>query len=282
MKRKIIFILVSVLSLALFTSLCAQGAPEEKSEQKPFSLLEELAKPKFQFSPAKRGEMRRDPFQPPAELVRVRERRILAEEPLKGIYTLAQERVLAGVAEEMVEEMKERLDKKDYQGVQALRDKLAPLLATRFYDIEANSRLTVVRNQVEIISVALIYYDVRRYFSEMRQAFQKGEYEAVGKLYEELLVVAGKEKEPKSLKLAFIVQAASLMDNRAAIRLEFLSQEIPISFIAWTPEAPYAIVSNKIVGTGDLVPPNLEIYRIEKERVVFRYKGEVMAKSITE
>lgn len=279
MKSKIIFILVSVFSLALFTSLRVLSAPEEKPEEKPFSLLEELAQPKFRFDRAKRGRTRRDPFQPPAQLVRVRGK-IPAKEVRRKIYTAREERILAQAAEEMVEEMRRRLDRKDYEGVQVLRNKLAPLLATGFYDIEANRRITVVRKKAEKISAALIYYDVRRYFSEMSQAFDKGEYEAVGKLHEELLQVADKEEGPKSLELTLTFQAASLLSTRATIRLEFLSEEIPISFIAWTPETPYAIVNNKIVGPADLVSPDLEVYRIEKQSVIFRYKGEVIAKSI--
>jgi len=279
MKNKVILILVSVFSLSLFTSLHAQSPPREKPKEEPFFLLEELARPKFRFSRRKRGTVRRDPFQPPAELVRVRERPRV-EVPREKIYTAEQERLMVAAAEKMVEEMRRRLDRKDYQGAQVLRDKLAPLLATGFYDLEANKRITIVRKQVEKMSADLVYYDTLRVFSQIRLAFQEGEYEAVGELYQELLKVAEREEGPKPLELVITLQAASLLSNRATIRLEFLSKEIPISFIAWNPETPYAIVNDKIVGAGELVSPDLEVHRIEKQRIIFRYKGEAMAKTI--
>lgn len=280
MKNKVILILVSVFSLSLFTSLHAQIPPREKAKEEPFFLLEELARPKFRFSRRKRGSMRRDPFQPPAELVRVKERPAIEEARRKKIYTAEQERVLVATAEKMVEEMRRRLDRKDYQGAQVLRDKLAPLLATGFYDLEANKRITTVRKQVEKMSADLVYYDTLRVFSQIRLAFQEGEYEAVGELYQELLKVTEREEGPKPLELVLTLQAASLLSTRATIRLEFLSKEIPISFIAWNPETPYAIVNDKIVGAGELVSPDLEVHRIEKQRIIFRYKGEAMAKTI--
>jgi hypothetical protein len=238
-----------------------------------------MAKPRFRFSRKKSGMTRRDPFQPPAELVRVRERAV-REEARKTIYTPQQERILAEAAEKTVEEMRRRLAEEDYEGVQVLRDKLEPLLATGFYDLEANRRITIVRQQVAKISSELVYYDSLQVHSQMRQAFNDGEYDAVVNLYEELLKVAEKGEDPKPLRLVLLLQASSLLANRASIRLEFLSKEIPISFIAWTTETPYAIVNHKIVGAGDIISPDLEIYRIDKQRVIFRYKGEVIAKSM--
>lgn len=279
MKNKVILIVVSVFSLSLFTSLYAQSPPREEPKEEPLSLLEELAKPKFRFNRRKRGSMRKDPFQPPAELVRVRERPRV-EKAREEIYTPEQERLMVATAEKMVEEMRRRLDRKDYQGAQVLRDKLAPLLATGFYDLEANKRITIVRKQVEKMSADLVYYDTLRVFSQIRRAFQEGEYEAVGELYEELLKVTEREEGPKPLELVLTLEAASLLSNRATIRLEFLSKEIPISFIAWNPETPYAIVNDTIVGAGELVSPDLEVHRIEKQRIIFRYKGEAMAKTI--
>ncbi|KPJ63175.1 MAG: hypothetical protein AMS15_01410 [Planctomycetes bacterium DG_23] len=280
MKRKIVLLwVVSIFSLSFFTPLQAQTTPPEEPEE-PFSLLEELAKPKYRFSRQKRGQMRRDPFRPPAELVPVKERPAIAKEAREKIYTAEQERLLVAAAEKMVEEMRRRLAAKDYKGVKVLQEKLTPLLATGFYDLEANRRITTVRKQVEKISADLVYYDTLQVFQQMRESFYEGEYEAAGKLYEELLQAAERQEDPKPLKIIILLQAASLLANRAAIRLEFLSKEIPISFIAWTPEIPYAIVEDRVVGAGDVISPDLEVYRIEKQRIVFRYKGEVMARSM--
>jgi len=189
-----------------------------------------------------------------------------------------------GKAETILDEMRRYLQAGNFDRVleryEKLRIELAVPLPPGHEELaRSKQRLLAkageIKKQAEIGKVKRVISNVKGMLKEMENALYANNYARLISLYNE----AQQRLRQIQTSEAPLVQArnevwkkAEELKRRADIRREFVFPRI--DGIAWAPVNPGALVNGRAVGEGDAIDENTRVKKINRDNVIFTYKGE--------
>ena len=265
----------------------AATTPQPKAE--PFDLEKERAKAAGSFLRAKNGRERRDPFESPLKalgaptattqgLPQDEQARLVNEAELAlGLYQAAVRRGEAASANVHLSRLMEILGQADKFTVPELRQRL-------------DAVHTALGRQAAFAD---------RKFTDVKEAFDQGDYERVATLYAELAKFMDALPKEQQDELAARLSEVQRIAQRAAARLAFGKLSLTITGVVTSEAASYATVNGLVLGVGDLVrketarggrvspltmseplDPPVKVAEIRLSEVVFEFQGERLSREV--
>lgn len=196
-------------------------------------------------------------------------------------------------AEKILSDMKEKLQTGQFEEVltefKNLQNRLGALELTDAQLKAAREKLLTeaaeISRQAEIAAVTRELKNAEGILAKMASALEANDLGTVNQGYQNIqnILKALKISDPSlSERKAELLDKAAAIDRSAKTRAEFMSRDIKIYGIAWSPNNPAAIINDRSYGEGDALDELTRIEKITQDRVVFKYKGESVAKSLTQ
>ena len=200
-------------------------------------------------------------------------------------------RDLLARGEAILTAMKEKLQKDQFEDVikefDNLKNRLGVLSLADAQLKSARDKLLLeaaeVSHQAEIGAVMREIKKADALLAKMKAALDGSDFNAVASGYQSIQEILKplKATDPALIeRKAEMLDRAAAMDRSAKIRTEFLGREVKITGIAWNPTAPAAIINGRSYGEGDAMDDVTRIEKISKADVIFKYKGESVAKGM--
>jgi hypothetical protein len=265
----------------------APGAPQPKEEA--FDLDREREKAAGSFLQVKGGRQRRDPFENPLKE---------ATAPPTPAQGLPQEEQ-AKLVDEAVQALglyQAALRQNELAAANVHLNRLMEILseADKFTVPELRQRLDAVR-----VSLGGPGVLIDRKLIDIKEAFDKGDYEQVTALYADLTKFVDALPKEQREKLADQLTETEKMAQRAAARLAFSKLSITITGVVISEGGAYATVNGVVLGVGDLVrkeagkggavsplamaeplEPPVKVAEIRLSEVVFEFQGERLSRQV--
>jgi len=253
-----------------------------------FDLEAERRKAAGTFLDTKDGRKRRDPFRSPL--------RTAAETPVKDVLAREVQAQLVSEAEVALGLYQAALNRKQLTSANVHLNRLLEILgqSDKFSIPEFRERLEQVRAQLD---VGTILADSK--FREIKAAFEAGDYDRVGVLYEELTNFVGSLPKGEKEKLAARMAEVKEIVRRAQARLAFVKIPISITGVVLGGQESYATINGLVLGVGDLVrnepdkggpvsplnmpeplEPQVKVAEIQLTEIVFEYEGERLSRKV--
>ena len=187
--------------------------------------------------------------------------------------------------------MKEKLQKDQFEDVikefDNLKNRLGALSLADAQLKSSRDKLLLeaaeVSHQAEIGAVMREMKKADALLAKMKVALDGADFSAVASGYQSIQEILKplKATDPALIeRKAEMLDRAAAMDRSAKIRTEFLGREVKITGIAWNPTAPAAIINGRSYGEGDAMDDVTRVEKIGKADVIFKYKGESVAKGM--
>jgi hypothetical protein len=269
----------------------AQAAPSAAPAQKaePFDLEKERGKAAGSFLKVKDGRARRDPFENPLKALAV------PPTPAQGLPQEEQEKLVTE-AEREVGLYQAALRQGEVPSANAHLSRLMEIVgqADKFTVPELRQRLDAVRAG---LGGSAVFAD--RKFTDITEAFDKGDYERVATLYGDLTKFVGALPKEEQAKLASRLSEVQKTAQRAAARLAFGKLPITITGVVISDAASYTTINGVVLGVGDLVrketgkggpvsplnmgeplDPPVKVAEVRLSEVVFEFQGERLSREV--
>jgi len=163
------------------------------------------------------------------------------------------------------EELRMRLGLPIPQGQEALRTARDTLM----------DKAGDIKSQAEVGKIKLVLKEIEASVAKMDYDLRTGNYDELDQIHDTVMRKLGivNTTVPVLLKRRDeLKKKAVTLKRRGDIRREFVRPRI--DGIAWTPTDPGALVNGKAVGQGDSIDENTKVMKINKDSIVFAYKGE--------
>lgn len=260
----------------------------------PFDLAQERMV-QFVYDP---NETRRDPFSSPLTRRGDKIERGLAQGNQPELSPAEEQQAVADI-QKAVAEANRMVDSGDFDGATKLYLDVEKSLAREFTDPLVASQIFQIRRNAQHLGIMLknsrgekVYEMARSLCERMQKSFEARDYDGALKLktsVETLLKNAGNVEHEG---LPELIQQAQALASRVAACKEFSTIELRVQGTFWTPDGrAAAIINNQSVVEGDLlrlsdaknrgpVDPDKQIYvlKIRREKITFRYRGELIDK----
>ncbi len=202
-------------------------------------------------------------------------------------------RDLLARSESILGAMKESLQKEKFEEVinefQSLKNRLGVLNLTNEPLKQSRDKLlgeaAEVARQAEIGAVMREIKKAESTLAQMKAALEAAEFGAVNAGYQKIQEALKQLKvtDPVlSERKADMLEKAAALDRSAKIRTEFLGRDVKVNGIAWSPTNPAAIINGRAYAEGDAVDDLTRVEKIGKADVVFKYKGESVARGLSQ
>jgi hypothetical protein len=139
-------------------------------------------------------------------------------------------------------------------------------------------KLDEIKTQLEEVRLKDFYEQAKGKLAEIKEAFNDNDYTAVEDLTKQVKVIADAMTAANARFKTIAEQITTIAANwqvRAQVRREFSTKDLRIRgiVIGEAGDASFVIVNNKLLREGDR-GTDFAIDKIERNRVVFVYKGE--------
>ncbi len=262
-----------------------RGVPPQPPEKR-FDIMEELKKSPFEFKREKYGKKRRDPFENP--LTRLHPEAILPGLRISA-WTESDQRKALRDAEALFKEIQTFAQAKQWKKAVRTNRKLEEILSRPFsivFSDEVKSRRdrsSALRNQMIEAQRMVLYEDALEIVTKMNADFHDKSYEQTRVAFVQLQKLFPGMEFPPDIPLAkALYQRAEHLVRRSKVREELESKPLFVSGIVWTPAAQTAIVNDREVELGDLLPEGVTVKEITPATVVFQLEAETYAKGLSE
>ena len=198
-------------------------------------------------------------------------------------------RDLLARGESLLAGMKDKLQKEKFEEVlaefQNLQNRLGALSLTDDQLKQSRDKLLgeaeQVAHQAEIGAVMREMKKAESILARMSTALDASDFAAVATGYQNIqeIVKPLKVTDPSLIeRKAEMLEKGAALDRSAKIRTEFLTRDVKINGIAWSPTNSAAIINGRSYGEGDAMDDVTRIEKIGKSDVIFKYKGESVTK----
>ena len=254
----------------------------------PFDLAEERRKAAGTFLDVKDGRKRRDPFRSPLQTA--------AETPIKEELAGEVQAQLVNEAELALGLYQAALNRKQLTSANVHLNRLLEILgqSDKFSVPEYRERLEQVRSRLDVGSILA---DSK--FREVKGAFEAGDYDRVGVIYDELTNFVNSLPKGEQEKLAARMAEVEEIVRRATARLAFVKMPIIITGVVAAEQGSYTTVNGLVLGVGDLVrkepaeggpvsplnmpeplEPRVTVTEIRLTEIVFEFEGERLSRKV--
>lgn len=266
------------------------AAPAAQGQAGPaFDLDKERGKAAGSFLEVKSGRERRDPFENPLKATAA------APTPAAGLPQEEQ----AKLVDEAVQALglyQAALRQNEMASASVHLNRLMEILgqADKFTVPELRQRLEAVRASLGGPSVI-----ADQKFTDVKDAFDKGDYERVVTLHTDLTKFVNSLPKEERDKLTGRMAEIEKIAQRAAARLAFSKLSITITGVVISDVGSYATINGLVLGVGDLVrkeagkggplsplsmteplEPPVKVAEVRLSEVVFEFQGELLSRQV--
>lgn len=119
--------------------------------------------------------------------------------------------------------------------------------------------------------------DLRRFRDDMRALVDEGSYDAALKKHE---TIKGRiDGKHITTEAAEILQQIDKAAFEAEVALDFQRKDIDVRGAIVSPTGSIVVINGRVLHEGDTLEDDLVVYRIAADRIEFRYRGVVLARS---